>query len=298
MDLVIMAAGMGSRFGGLKQVEPVNANGEFILDYSIYDAIKAGFDRIVFIIKEENYNLFRETVGKRIEEKIKVEYVFQDMKNIPEGTSVPQDRIKPLGTGHAIYCLNGVVSDKFAIINADDFYGRDAFKVLHDFLAKNDDKTAFGCVVYKIGESLSQNGAAKRGLCMVEDGEVKRIVESSVDRIDGVIKAEPLSGEESFVVGDDNPVSMNMFALNSHLFPYLNARFKDFFEENKDNMMKAEYLIPTVITEMMDGGMAKLVSIGTDAKWYGVTYKEDKQELVDYIESQTLLGVYPRELWK
>ncbi len=297
MDLVIMAAGMGSRFGGLKQVEPINQNGEFILDYSIYDAIQAGFDRVVFIIKEENLDLFRETVGKRIESKIKVEYVFQDMKKIPEGAVVPPERLKPLGTGHAIYCLNGVVSDKFAIINADDFYGRDAFKVLHDFLASCDNPKDFGCVVYKIGESLSKNGAAKRGICIVKDGAIKQIVESSVDTFDGVIKAEPLSGDAGFDLEFDNPVSMNMFALNSNLFPYLNKRFLDFFEENKDNMMKAEYLIPTVITEMMDKDMANLISISTSAKWYGVTYKEDKQELVDYIESQTQNGVYPRQLW-
>ena len=298
MDLVIMAAGMGSRFGGLKQVEPINDNGEFILDYSIYDAIQAGFERVVFIIKEENYDLFRETVGKRIESKIKVEYVFQDMKKIPEGTSVPAERVKPLGTGHAIYCLNGVVADKFAIINADDFYGRDAFKALYSFMNENNDKTIFGSVVYKIGETLSENGAAKRGLCIVENGEVKQIIECSVDKVGDEIVASPLSGEPEFIVDFSNPVSMNMFALNSHLFPYLNKRFKEFFIENQDGMMTAEYLIPSVITEMMDRNMAKVVSIKTTAKWYGVTYKEDKQALVDYIKSQTYAGVYPKQLWK
>ena len=205
--------------------------------------------------------------------------------------------MKPLGTGHAIYCLNGVVDDKFAIINADDFYGKDAFRVLANFLKNNNDNSVFGCVVYKVGETLSENGAAKRGVCIVENGEVKHIVESSVDKVDGKIVAEPLSGEQPFEVSDSNPVSMNMFALSSHLFPYLNVRFKDFFVENADNMMKAEYLLPSVITEMMDKGMAKLVSIDTNAKWYGVTYKADKQSLVDYIGSQVKAGVYPVNLW-
>lgn len=298
MDLVIMAAGMGSRFGGLKQVEPINANGEFILDYSIYDAIRAGFDRVVFIIKKENYELFRQTVGARIESKIKVEYIFQEMSNRPEGTSVPEDRVKPLGTGHAIYCLNGVVSDKFGVINADDFYGRDAFRALYEFLSKNDEKSLFGSVSYKIGDCLSENGAAKRGVCMVHNGEIKQIIESSVERVDGNIVATPLSGDDAFVVSDSNPVSMNMFALNTHLFPYLNQRFKMFFEEYKDCMMTAEYLLPTVMTEMMDKNMAKLVSIETNAMWFGVTYKADKQGLVDYIEKQTVAGIYPRNLWK
>jgi len=297
MDLVIMAAGMGSRFGGLKQVEPVNENGEFILDYSIYDAIKAGFDRVVFIIKRENYDLFRDTVGARIESKIKVEYVFQDMFNIPEGTTVNPERIKPLGTGHAIYCLNGVVSERFGIINADDFYGRDAFHVLYDYLKNNNDETRFATVGYKAGETLSENGAAKRGVCIVENGEISQIIESSIERINGTICAKPLSGDPEFTVEEDNPVSMNMLGLNSYLFPYLNEQFVNFLKNNEGSMT-AEYLIPNIICEMMNKNIAKLMCLKTTSKWYGITYKEDKQSLVDYIEDQTKKGVYPRSLWK
>jgi choline kinase len=303
MDLVIMAAGMGSRFGGLKQVEPVNDNGEFIIDYSIYDAIKAGFDRIVFIIKEENLELFRKTVGSRIESKIDVKYVFQDMKNVPEGVVIPESRKKPLGTGHAIYCLNGVVSDKFAIINADDFYGRDAFNVLHDFLASSNEKNAFASVNYKVGETLSDNGSTKRGVCIVENGLVSQVIESKIEQENGKIVATPLSNcgnsnTTSFEITKDNPVSMNMFALKSSLFDYLNPRFKTFLEENKDTIDTCEYLIPTVLGEMMDKKLITLASLSTTAKWHGVTYREDKDKLVDFLKQETERGVYPKSLWK
>lgn len=299
MDLVIMAAGMGSRFGGLKQVEPINEQGEFILDYSVYDAIKAGFDRIVFIIKEENLDLFRSTVGKRIESKIKVEYVFQDINNRPDVVDIPSSRVKPLGTAHAIYCLQGIVSDKFAVINADDFYGRDAFKVAHDFLAKQKDNKNFGTVNYNLADTLSEFGAAKRGVCDVdENGYIVNIIESEVERV-GVnqISCKPLSGASSFVVDDNKPVSMNMLALNSVVLEYLNDNFADFLLANKDNLEKCEYLIPDVIAEMVDAELVNFCSIKTTAKWKGVTYKEDKADLVNYIKQETLNGVYPELLW-
>ena len=219
MDLVIMAAGMGSRFGGLKQVEPVNDDGEFILDYSVYDAIQAGFDRVIFVIKEENYDLFRNTVGKRIENKIEVKYVFQDINNRPKVVDIPESRVKPLGTAHVIYCLQGVVSDKFVVLNADDFYGRDAFVVAHEFLETKGDAKHYGTVNYRVADTLSEFGAAKRGVCEVENGVVKSIIESEVERVNGIIEARPLSGAEKFNVSDDMPVSMNMLCLNSSIFP-------------------------------------------------------------------------------
>lgn len=298
MDLVIMAAGMGSRFGGLKQVEPINDNNEFILDYSIYDAIQAGFDSVVFIIKEENYDLFRRTVGKRIESKIKVQYVFQDMKNIPKGIVVPESRKKPLGTGHAIYCLNGIVKDKFAVINADDFYGRQAFEDLYVFMKNCEDDKTFASINYPIESTLTQNGTVKRGVCIVKDGEIQRICESKIENEDGKICAYPLSGEEKFVVDGNNPVAVNMFALTPYLFDYLNKRFESYLKENKDNLDSCEYLLPSVMAEMMVKKMIKLVSINTTAKWHGVTYKEDKEKLQKYIKSQTEAGVYPSQLWK
>lgn len=298
MDLVIMAAGMGSRFGGLKQVEPINENGEFIIDYSIYDAIKAGFDRVLFIIKEENYQLFRQTVGARIEQKIKVEYVFQDMQNIPQGTFVPENRVKPLGTGHAIYCIQDKVSDKFGIINADDFYGRDAFKVLYEFLANNKEQTEFACINYHVKDTLTNNGATKRGVCVTNDGIISQIIESSIEEVDGQIYATPLTGGDKILLDKDAPVSMNMFALNKHLFPYLNKRFETFLKENQKDIEKCEYLMPTILDEMMSQGLITMKSISTTAIWQGVTYKEDKEKLVNFLKEQTRQGVYPAKLWK
>jgi len=219
MDLVIMAAGMGSRFGGLKQVEPVNDDGEFILDYSVYDAIQAGFDRVIFVIKEENYDLFRNTVGKRIENKIDVKYVFQDINNRPKVVDIPESRVKPLGTAHVIYCLQGVVSDKFVVLNADDFYGRDAFVVAHKFLETKGDSMHYGTVNYRVADTLSEFGAAKRGVCKVENGIVKSIIESEVERVNGTIEARPLSGAPKFNVSDDMPVPSPHVRPRGPVFP-------------------------------------------------------------------------------
>ena len=298
MDLVIMAAGMGSRFGGLKQVEPINDNGEFILDYSVFDAIRAGFDRVIFIIKKENYDLFRNTVGKRIESKIKVEYVFQDMNNRPNVVNIPETRVKPLGTGHAIYCLNGIVSDKFAVLNADDFYGKDAFRAVYEFLKNYGNEKSYGSVNYKVAETMTNNGATKRGVCKVVDGKIEEIIESEVDYKNGKIIARPLSGAPEFEISSDMPVSMNLLALNSSIFKYLNSRFETFLIENKNNLEKCEYLLPEVLGEMKAKGLITLSSINTTAKWKGVTYKEDKQELVDFIKNETIKGEYPASLWK
>lgn len=183
MTLVIMAAGIGSRFGGLKQIEPVGPNGEFIIDYSIYDAIRSGFNKVVFIIKKENYDIFKETIGKRIEEKIKVEYVFQSNENVP--INIPKERTKPLGTAHAILCCKNVVKENFAIINADDFYGYDSFKQLSEFLKST--KNDFGIVSYKLGATLSSNGSVKRGVCYISDGYLNEIVESKIEFADGSV---------------------------------------------------------------------------------------------------------------
>ena len=298
MDLVIMAAGMGSRFGGLKQMEPINEDNQFIIDYSIYDAIRAGIDRVVFIIKEENYHAFKETVGNRVEKYIEVEYVFQDINNRPNVENFPKDRVKPLGTAHVIYCLKGIVSDKFVVINADDFYGRDAFVVAHEFLQTKGDEKHYGTVNYRVADTLSEFGAAKRGVCVVENGIVKDIIESEVERVDGVIEARPLSGAPKFNVPDDMLVSMNMLCLNSSIMPYLCQRFESFLIENKNNLEKCEYLLPDVIAEMVEKGMIEFCSIKTQAKWKGVTYKADKQDFVDFIKNETQNGVYPNKLWK
>lgn len=296
MTLVIMAAGMGSRFGGLKQIEPIDSNGNFIIDYSIYDAIKCGFDKVVFIIKKENYDIFRETVGSRIESKIKVEYVFQELTNVPEGYQVPETRVKPWGTAHAILCCKDVVKENFAIINSDDFYGYDAYKTISTYL-KNKTNDNYAMVGYIASNTLTDNGSVKRGICQIKDNHLEKLTESLVERKGNQIIATPLNGEESFTIENDTPVSMNMFAFTPKIFDYLEERFPNFLEENKDNIDKCEYLIPDVVFEQIKKGMVKVDVLKTTARWYGITYKEDKEQLVKSIKDLVQNGTYPNNLW-
>ncbi len=301
MTLVIMAAGMGSRFGGLKQIEPIDEYGNFIIDYSIYDAIKEGFTKVVFIIKKENYDIFRETVGKRVEKYIEVEYVFQELDKLPSGYTVPEGRVKPWGTGHAILCCKDVVDENFAIINSDDFYGRDAFRVIGEFLRNNNDNdevSEYAMAGYKVKNTLTDNGAVKRGVCQVEDGYLTELIESSIDRVDGKLVASPLEGGEDFIVSEDDTVSMNMFGFTPRIFDYLEERFPSFLDEHKDNMDKCEYLIPTLVFEEIDKCMARVRVLKTDAVWQGITYREDKDKVVNEIRKLVLNGEYPEGLWK
>jgi NDP-sugar pyrophosphorylase family protein len=295
MTLVIMAAGMGSRFGGLKQIEPVGPNGEFIIDYSIYDAIKAGFTKVVFIIKEENYDIFKETIGKRIEGKIDVEYVFQDIKNVPEGVKLPEDRVKPLGTGHAILSCKGRVNEPFAIINSDDFYGRDAYVKAANFL--KEDTTDYAMIGYIIGNTLTENGSVKRGYCEGENGYLSNLIESTVYRDGDKVKVEPLDGRTGFYAEPTDLVSMNMFCFKPDMLDYLDEHFIDFFNKNTDKLDKCEYLIPDVVFERIENDNLKVRVVDTDAVWHGVTYKEDKEELVNYISSLIDNGEYPSNLY-
>ena len=224
LTLVIMAAGMGSRFGGLKQIEPVGPNGEFIIDYSIYDAVRAGFNKVVFIIKEENYDIFKETIGKRVEKQIKVEYAFQRQTDIPKGYDIG-DRTKPWGTSHAILSAKNNVKGNFTIINADDFYGKDSFEKAATFF-KEDHPNEYAIIGYKIKNTLTENGAVKRGVCKAEGGYLTKLVESSVENKDGHIIASPLNGSEPFEIDPEDPVSMNMFCFRDNLFPYLEKNLK------------------------------------------------------------------------
>ena len=297
MTLVIMAAGMGSRFGGLKQIEPVGKNGEFILDFSIYDAIRNGFDEVVFIIKEENYNIFRETIGKRIEDKIKVEYVFQKNDNLPNNANVPSDRVKPLGTGHAILCCKDVVKENFMIINADDFYGEDAYKVASDFLKQEHLENDFAMVGYQVGNTASENGSVKRGVCESNGKYLTEIIESSIEKKNGVFVAEPLNGEDAFEVGEKDLVSMNMLLFTPKIFEYLEEKFIEFFDKNKDNMEKAEYLIPEVLRELIKEEKVNVVILPTKAVWKGITYREDKEDLVNSLNAMVEEKIYPEKLW-
>lgn len=296
LTLVIMAAGMGSRFGGLKQIEPVGPNDEFIIDYSIYDAKKAGFNKVVFIIKKENYEIFKETIGKRVEDKIDVSYVFQELDMLPDGYSLPENRIKPWGTAHAILCCKDLVNGCFAVINSDDFYGYDSYEVLAKFLKEKSDDKHFAMVGYKVANTLTENGSVKRGICEEKDNFLTKIIESKVEKVNNEIMCSPLDGSSSFIVPDDEVVSMNMFGFTSSIFDYLEKDFPKFLDENISNLT-SEYLIPDVVFDMIKKELIKMEVLKTDAKWYGVTYKEDKEEVVNAINEMVRTKKYNKNLW-
>jgi len=297
--LVIMAAGMGSRFGGLKQIEPIGPNGEFIIDYSIYDAIKAGFNRVIFIIKEENFGVFKETIGNRVSNHIKVDYVFQKIDNLPEGFSVPKGRVKPWGTSHAIMSCHGIVNEDFIVINSDDFYGRDAFLAAMKFLEDREKENLkeYAIIGYNIENTLTENGSVKRGVCEVENNYLTSIIESKVEKANDVIVASPLDGRESFEVDAKSKVSMNFFAFTPDILNYLKDNFANFLNENKDNLDTCEYLIPDSVFNKMKVDGTKVRIVNTTAKWYGVTYKEDKESVVSAIKNMIAMGEYPENLW-
>ncbi len=296
MELVIMAAGMGSRFGGLKQIEPVHKNGEFIIDYSIYDAVRYGFDKVVFIIKEENYEVFKETIGNRISDKIKVEYVFQKNDNVP--FEVPSGRVKPFGTAHAILCCKDVIKDNFLVINSDDFYGRDAFRVASEYLKSEHKSNEFGMVGYIVSNTLTENGSVKRGVCELKDGYITNLVESSVEKVNDKIIASPLDGRDSFEVNDDTLVSMNMFMFTPKIFELLESDFLEFYKNNVNNLLKCGYLIPEVVCNNIKKDKITFKAFKTTSKWMGVTYKEDKEIVVEGINSLVEGGEYPDKLWQ
>ena len=301
MTLVILAAGMGSRFGGLKQIEPIDEYGHFIIDYSIYDAIREGFTKVVFIIKRENYDIFRETIGKRIEKKIEVEYVFQEIDNLPEGYSVPEGRIKPWGTAHAILCAKDKVDENFAIINADDFYGRDAYHVISKFMKNkntHDNILRYAMAGYKVKNTLTENGSVKRGVCEEENGYLTNIIECKVEKVDSEIIATPLEGGNSFKVLEDAPVSMNMFAFTKDIFKYLEEGFPLFLDKHKEDIDTCEYLIPSVVFEEIENKIATVEVLKTNAIWQGITYKEDKEKVVKEIKKLVDNNEYPKDLWK
>jgi len=300
MTLVIMAAGMGSRFGGLKQIEPINKNGEFIIDYSIYDAIKCGFDKVVFIIKKENYEIFRETVGKRVEKHIHVDYVFQELDILPVGYKVPENRVKPWGTGHAILCCKDVVTEKFAIINSDDFYGRDAFRVISEFLKHTHSDSQYqeyAMAGYYAKNTLTENGAVKRGVCQIKDKYLTGLTESEIVKENNTLVATALETGEKFTITEDTPVSMNMFAFTPDIFNYLEKRFPEFLDSHNADLDKCEFLIPTIVFEQIDSKVARVEVLETSAIWQGITYREDKDKVVKEIAALVESGIYPENLW-
>ena len=296
LTLVIMAAGMGSRFGGLKQIEPMGPNGEILIDYSIYDAIRAGFNKVVFIIRKSNYEVFKEKIGDKLEGKIKVEYAFQELDDVPENAEVPETRTKPLGTGHALYCAREHINGPFAVISADDFYGREAFELLGNSLKNTEDYSIIG---YKIGNTITENGSVKRGVCFTEGENLISIIESKVEKIDGVIHGTPLdSTKEAYTMEEDHPVSMLMYGLRKELIDYLVKDIPNFFDKNKDNLETEEYLLPDVLDGMMKENNTYIKVIPTNAKWYGVTYKEDTETVRKALKEMIEEGVYPNKLWE
>ena len=296
MQLLIMAAGMGSRFGGLKQIAPMGPNDEFIIDYSIYDAIKEGFSKVVFIIKEENYDIFKETIGSRVEPHIPVEYVFQKLDNVPEFVNIPEERVKPWGTAHAIYCAKDAITEPFLVINADDFYGNDAFKVAADFLNNSKEKE-YATIGYEAIKTMTENGSVKRGVIFTKDGQLDSIVESSIIEDGDKIACTPLNGGETFTIEKDAAVSMNMLLFDPTLFAYLDEKIIDFFKKNEDNLEKCEFLIPDILDESNKEGYATVKVLKTAATWYGVTYKEDTENVRKSIKELVDNNEYQNDLW-
>lgn len=301
-SLVIMAAGMGSRYGGLKQIDPVGPSGEKIIDYSVYDAIKAGFEKVVFIIKEENYADFKEAVGNNIEKQVKTEYVFQRLDNVPSGFTVPADRRKPWGTGHAVLSCKSVVKEPFAVINADDYYGEAAFSLIYDFLMgeeKQDGKLHFCMAGFVLKNTLTENGHVARGICSIDEkGYLKNIVERTrIERIDGVVKYTE-NGEDFYSIDEDSCASMNCWGFTEAMIDELDSRFGSFLKENEGNILKAEYFLPSVVDALIKEGRADVEVLKTGDKWYGVTYKEDKEKVMAAIRGLIGQGKYPERLWK
>ena len=292
--LVVLAAGMGSRFGGMKQIEPVGPNGEFIIDYSIYSAVKYGFNKIVFVIKKENYDIFKETIGSRIENHVEVCYTFQELNDIPAGFEVPKERCKPWGTAHALYAARTLIEGNFGVITADDFYGDNAFKVLSEELDKDYGYTIVG---YKLGDSLSENGPVKRGVIIHEDGKVRNIIESSCERDGNEVKCTPLDeSKKSFYVPLDQPTSMLLNGFNNNILKTIENEMSKSFAEAKD-LNTYEFLLPDIIDKDIQNGVNVKV-VNTTSTWMGMTYKEDKKRVSDFILNEIEKGIYPNNLWK
>ncbi len=299
MTLVILAAGMGSRYGGLKQIDPIGRNGEFILDYSIYDALKAGFDHVVFIIKEENLDIFRETIGKRIENHVKVDYVFQDINDLPDGIKVPEGRVKPWGTGHAVLCAEVAVKDDFAVINADDFYGRDSFVKLADFMRsadKSNEKHQFCMSGFVLENTLTENGHVSRGVCETDaSGYLTKVTERTKIQRNGE-KSQYFENDVWNDLPEGSTVSMNCWAFTPALFSELRRLFLRFFDVNTDEL-KGEFFLPFAVQELIDDKICDVKVLKTASKWYGVTYQEDRKMVVDAIRNMISDGEYPEHLW-
>ena len=299
--LVIMAAGMGSRYGGLKQIDPVGPNGEIIMDYSIYDALKAGFGKVVFVIKEEFQEVFRERIGYKIENLVNTAYVYQRIDDIPDGLQVPEGRVKPWGTGHAVLSCRNAVDTPFAVINADDFYGSSAFKLLNDYLTSGADaqgRYRYSMAGFILENTLSDHGHVARGVCTVDsEGYLQEIHErTNIKKFEDEAKYSD-DGQNWVEIPKNSIVSMNTWGFTPSIFGELEARFSSFFRDNSSNLLKAEYFLPEVVDQLISEGKAKVKVLPSKDRWYGVTYQEDKPLVTKAIRNFIEQGLYPEKLW-
>lgn len=302
--LVIMAAGMGSRYGGLKQIDPIDGDGHIIMDFSVYDAVRAGFEKVIFIIKRENEQAFREAIGDRLSRFIQVSYVFQELDNIPEGFAVPEGRVKPWGTGHAVLSCIDEIDGPFVVINADDYYGVRAFQMAYDFLTDPEAEDAAGrymMVGYRLENTLTENGYVSRGVCVTDDeGYLRGINERThiEKRGDGAAYTED-EGASWTELPADAAVSMNMWGFSADILEELKKRFVVFLEENLEkNPLKCEFFLPFVVDELLEEKKATVKVLKSADKWYGVTYKEDKPMVMAAVQNLKDQGLYPQKLWQ
>ncbi len=295
--LLILAAGMGSRFGGLKQVEPVGPNGEAIIDYTIYDAIRTGFGKVVFIIRESFAEAFKEKFDAKLKGKIEVEYVFQELDKLPKGFTLPEGREKPWGTAHAILVAKDVVKEPFCALNADDFYGKNGYKVMSDFLISSTDDSEFSMVGYQLKNTLSDFGSVSRGICSIDENQnLKKIVETVkiFKKGDAAISVEE-DGSETPMTGNES-ASMNMWGFKPSIFNTIESKFVDFLKTEIDKP-KSEMYIPSVVFEMIEENKVSVKVLEANSPWFGVTYKEDKPIVVEKINALIKQGEYPENLW-
>lgn len=295
--LLILAAGMGSRYGGLKQVEPVGPNGETILEYSVYDAIRAGFGKVVFVIRESFAQDFKTRFESKLAGKIEIEYVYQEINKLPQGFVVPENREKPWGTGHAILMARDVIQEPFAAINADDFYGAEAYKVIAGYLTQSVKEDKYAMVGYRLDKTLSEFGGVSRGICQTDnDNYLTRIVETHKIRQEGDVILCESADQNTVELGNDETVSMNFWGFHPSVFTNIENQFIDFLKANID-VPKSEFYIPMVVFEMIKAGQVKVEVLKADSPWFGVTYQEDKPFVVEQIRKLTDQGVYPARLW-
>lgn len=301
--LVIMAAGMGSRYGGLKQIDPVDGHGHIIIDFSIYDAIRAGFEKIVFIIKKADEQEFREAIGNRMEKRVDVSYVFQELERLPAGYEVPDSRVKPYGTAHAVLCCKGVVDAPFAVINADDFYGRHAFEKIYNYLMahQDDEKYRYTMVGYILENTLTEHGHVARGICQTNaDHQLVGITERTrIEKHGDVSVYTEDDGATWHELEEGCTVSMNMWGFTPSFLDELEARFPQFLAKNlEENPLKCEFFLPTVVGELIAEDKAAVEVLESADRWYGVTYHEDKQVVMDAVAKMRQEGIYPEILWE